>query len=528
MKNRFGLIGRDGDVNVLAGWDYVLDAAGISQRDVDAVAFGFNPSAIYQDGAFDVRHEQHHQERVFVQQALLLHALRRRGWRGKTYYVRHHLAHAASVYLCSPYEAAAIITVDGWGESETISVCRGSGNQIRTIAAVPLPNSIGEIYTRLTTKLGWGMDDAGKTMALAAYGTRPANSPRLVVSSMTDDLHIDSSRALEFVESLPIRTAAEPLGKIHIDAAAYIQNELETVMLSLAEWAYRKTGCADLCLSGGVALNCVANGRLQKESKFRSVFAQPACGDSGIPMGAALTIHYHLNPTAPRYVLREPYLGKPYSREDYACALSGHTSREYSDSHSLNAVVANLLAAGKVVARFSDKSELGPRALGNRSILADPRRKEMRDRLNLVVKRRESFRPFAPSVLAEYATKYFDIEGASPFMLMASRIRADRYDAIPAVAHVDGTARIQTVARENNASFYDLIDEFRLATGVPLLINTSFNVAGEPMVESPDQAVQCFDAADLDALALGLFLVERRDARRRDSARGISGPYNGR
>src|SRR5689334_344747 len=256
-KNRFGLVDEDGRVNVLAGWAYILESENMRPSDIDLIAFGFNPSATYFPGAFDRRYDHFYQERVFVQQALLLNELRRDGWKGDAYYIRHHLAHAAAVYYLSPFDEAAIVSVDGWGEDETISISYGHGTSISTFATVTLPESIGEVYTRLTTKLGWGMDDAGKTMALAAYGT-PA---RLAVplfdlgDSTPTHLSIKTRPALDFVESVPERAIGEPPSEVHVSAAATIQIELERAMLTLARWAQVRTGSKNLCLSGGVALN---------------------------------------------------------------------------------------------------------------------------------------------------------------------------------------------------------------------------------------------------------------------------------
>jgi carbamoyltransferase len=508
-KNRFGLVDADGRVNVLAGWAYILE--NMRPTEIDFIAFGFNPSATYFPGAFDRRHEHFYQERVFVQQALLLNELRRAGWKGDAYYIRHHLAHASAVYYLSPFDEAAIISVDGWGEDETISISYGHGTAISTLATVTLPESIGEAYTRLTTKLGWGMDDAGKTMALAAYGT-PA---RLAVplfdlsDSTATHLSIRTHSALKFVESVPPCAIGESLSEVHASAAATIQIELERAMLTLAHWAQVRTGSKNLCLSGGVALNCVANHRVAAESTFRSVFVQPACGDSGIPMGAALAVQYSLEPTSTRHLFTAPYLGRRYNRHSYLEALSGLPTKEYPDDRSLCLTVAKLLANGLIVGWFQGRSEYGPRALGNRSILADPRRREMGERLNVAVKRRESFRPFAPSVIAERATDYFQLEGSSPFMLFAAPVRGKMKDSIPAVVHIDGTARVQTVSRQSNPLFYLLIESFWEQSGVPMVVNTSLNTAGDPMVESPWDAVECFRKTELDVLVVGRFIARR-------------------
>lgn len=509
VKNRFGLTDANGDVNVLAGLDYILDAAGIELIDIPYIAFGFNPSAVYSDTNFDIRQEERRQERIFFEQTLVAAHLRRAGWKGRFSYVRHHLAHAAAAYFTSPFDEAAILTVDGWGEDETISVCHAQGTSIKTIETIIFPESVGEIYNQITLRLGWSEDDDGKTMGLSSYGKPISTGNRLI--SVTEiaggRLSLDTSRATRFIEALPLRRPGEKLLEAHIQGAATVQSELTSVMLELAEWAHKKTGSPNLCLGGGVALNCVTNFHVQRLSPFGEIHMQPAPGDSGIPLGAALATHFSNNPRSERYVITAPYFGRSYQRNEYIGALGGIPVKEYADSVEFCRSVAALLADGAIVGWFQGKSEFGPRALGNRSILADPRNSINRDRLNSVVKRREAFRPFGPTVLWESASDFLELEVESPFMLQACPVRPHVRDQIPAVVHVDGTTRPQTLRREVNPLYYDLISAFRDLTGIPILVNTSFNIAGDPIVETPEDSVRCFRGSGLDVLALGQFLA---------------------
>jgi|SRR5215472_4761147 len=510
IKNRFGLTDHNDQVNVLSGFDYVLTAAGLSCRDVDAAAFGFNPSSTYYPDAFDIRLEHSAQERIFSQQILLLRSLRKLGLDSPVYYVRHHLAHAAAVFFSVPTENAAILTADGWGEDETMSISCGKGTQIESIATVQMPHSLGELYNVLTTRIGWGMDDAGKTMALAAYGDATiSDDPLIRYHSDGNSLFIDTSDALSFVTSLPQRRPGSPVDQTYADASATIQRGIETALVLASQWAVQKTGAQDLCISGGVALNCVANHRILAESGCHRLLAQPACGDSGIPLGAAQAVFFHLHPNRPRSPIFRPYLGREYSESEIRGALSGTSYIEFPTREALAEQAGALLQSGAVIGWFQGRSEFGPRALGNRCILANPTVPGIRDRVNLAIKRRESFRPFAPSVLLEHADTYFQGLAESPFMLIAFPVKPEYRSVISAVMHRDGTARVQTVSKSANPLFHAVIEAFRRASGLPLVLNTSFNLAGEPIVETPIDAVSCFHRSELDMLALDRFLVKR-------------------
>lgn len=512
QKNRFGFTNKVGDVDIMQGWHYCLKTAGILPSEIDYLAFGFNPGSIHQFNHTDYRMESFNQERIFRQQSLLLDYIRRKeGCTAPAYYIRHHLAHASAVYYCSPYDSAAIITIDGWGEDETVSICKAEGSSIKTIAVVSLPNSLGEVYTQLTKTLGWCEDDAGKTMGLAAYGSFNSSTERLISCGRPEDdkLWFDTSKALSLINSFPVRTTNIDINQKLIDLAARIQFEVEESLVYIGKWAFHHTRCRNLCLSGGVALNSVANYRVLMESGFENVFLQPACGDSGIPLGAALGLHFYLLPESTRFPISHPYFGRHYSEEEIRLSIGGLPFEFFTNEQILVRRTAELLSQQKIVAWFQGGSELGPRALGHRSILADPRRNAMKDLLNSRVKHREPFRPFAPSVLQESANEFFDIKVPSPYMLFVSPIKSSRLDDLQAVAHVDGTARLQTVTLDMNGIFYDLIAQFGNLTGIPIVLNTSFNTAGEPIVETPNDAVKCFIATKIDYLVMGQFIVSK-------------------
>jgi carbamoyltransferase len=316
----------------------------------------------------------------------------------------------------------------------------------------------------------------------------------------------------EFIEAFgPPREPESQMDQRHHDIAAALQAVTEEIGLHLTRSLQRTTGEQNLCLAGGVALNCVMNGRILRESGFKDVFVQPMANDAGTSLGAALYV-YHMKLGHPRVEpLRDIYLGSEFTSEEFGKALGRHPVR-WHRSEDPAREVAHLLADGKIIGWFQGRMEVGPRALGNRSILADPRRAEMKDVINARVKHREGFRPFAPSVLEEKADDYFDRAYTSPYMILNFEVRPEKRDVIPAVTHVDGTARVQTVARAVNPLYYRLIEEFERLTGVPVLLNTSFNVRGEPIVHTPDDAIRCFLSTGMDRLVLGDHIVEKAKA----------------
>ena len=449
------------------------------------------------------------------------------GYKGEILFAEHHQSHAASAFLVSPFEEAAILTVDGVGEWATASLAAGSGNTIRMLKQINYPHSLGLLYSAFTYYLGFKVNSAEyKVMGLAPYG-----EPRYYDRIMSEliDVHADGSFRLnmdyfayayglrmtngQFEELFegPPRRPESPLDQRHKDIAASIQKVTEEVMLRLAFSLHSETGLTDLCMAGGVALNCVANGRILRDGPFKNIFIQPAAGDAGGEIGVAKYIYHTLLGNARDSALSHVYLGPSFSSDEIETYLNEIGARyQKLEREELLRKVARLIADQNVVGWFQGRMEFGPRALGNRSILADARRAENRDRVNLKIKFRESFRPFAPGVLEDHCSEYFDLDRPSPYMLLVGQVREDKR-VIPSVTHVDGSARIQTVSRETNSIFYDLIAEFYKLTGVPVIINTSFNVRGEPIVCTPEDAFRCFMRTNMDFLVMGDFILDKRE-----------------
>lgn len=472
-------------------------------------------------------------------------------YEGSIIYPEHHESHAASAFFLSPFERAAILTLDGVGEWATASCGVGEGNRVRIEAEQQFPHSLGLLYSAFTYFTGFRVNSGEyKLMGLAPFG-RP-----LYVEQILDhlvDLKEDGSFHLNmdyFDYCAGLRMTNErfarlfrgpprrPEGQItqrEMDLASSIQKVTEEIMLRTAKYVRRVTGERFLCLAGGVALNCVANARILQSKIFEDLWIQPAAGDAGGALGAALIGYHHYRdcPAAPKDGFdrqRFSYLGTSYTDEEIAAFLKGMEANrpQYCPTPEvLCEVVSNLLAEGKVVGWFQGRMEFGPRALGSRSILADPRRPEMQKKLNLKIKYREGFRPFAPAVLKEEASDWFAFDHASPYMLLVAPVHPQKWTSItetdrerrgldmlevvrteiPAVTHVDGSARLQTVERDGNPLFYDLMRQFQRETGCPVLINTSFNIRGEPIVESPADAYRCYMRTGMDAVALGSYVL---------------------
>lgn len=443
--------------------------------------------------------------------------------RGRLAYVDHHLSHAASSFLLSPFEEAAILTADGTGEDTTAMLAVGRGGRITRLDRVCLPHSLGHAYASMTGFLGFRMNcDEGKVMGLAPYGDRSRYGDfyrrvlRPVNGSFRIDPHLlDYHLALRGTFPVPLlnelgapRAAGEPLEQRHADIAAGLQEALESVLLAIARRLRRETGLRQLCLAGGVALNCSANGRLAAESGFDDLFLQPAASDDGSSLGAGLLAACDLGDPPRAMLMEHAAWGPAYSAEECYSALI-ERGVPFTEPASLPAACAALLARQRILGWFQGRMEFGPRALGQRSILADPRGAEMKDIVNARIKHREAFRPFGPSLPQEVAADWLEPGTPSPFMLVAHRVRSDRVARIPAVTHVDGSARPQTVSRALQPLYHELLTAFGRTTGVPVLLNTSFNVQGEPIVCTPQDAVACFVATGLDALAIGPYLAVR-------------------
>ena len=472
-------------------------------------------------------------------------------YQGPLLFAEHHESHAASAFYPSPFESAAILTMDGVGEWATAAIGLGKGGEIELLKELRWPDSLGLLYSAFTYYTGFKVNSGEyKVMGLAPYG-RPeyVDLIRRELIDLRDDGSFTlnqryfnylggltmTSSAFDELFGGPPRVPETRLTQKHMDLARSVQDVCEDVMLRMARTAHRQTGSENLCLAGGVALNCVGNGRLLREGPFRRIWIQPAAGDAGGALGVAQLIWYRYC-EKPRYVTRNrdgmngSYLGPAYSDGEIEKSLrKAGAVYQRMDRGELLTRVAALLNNEKVIGWFNGRMEFGPRALGARSILGDPRSPRMQAQMNLKIKFREGFRPFAPSVLRERVQDYFELDCDSPYMLLVAPVREERRTPpgphddtlwgidqlnvarsdIPAVTHIDYSARIQTVDREVSPDYYDLIREFEALTGCAVLVNTSFNVRGEPIVCTPADAIRCFMRTHLDYLVIGPFLVEK-------------------
>jgi carbamoyltransferase len=436
----------------------------------------------------------------------------RRNSHYRWHFVEHHIAHAASAFHASPFYHAAVLTLDGRGEKATTSYSVGTGNQLRWLGQVNFPHSLGMLYEQVTGYLGFlHSSDEYKVMALASFGKpRYVTDFREIVQLGLDGHY--TIHPLHLEERFgPARVKGGPLEQRHHDIAHSLQIVLEETALALARWLHEKTSAKNLCMAGGVALNCVMNARLRDRGPFEHIWVQPAAGDAGTALGAALWIDAQerraCGDDERRYCMDHAFLGPAYSDDEIEQFLQW-SKLPYRRLTCIAEQVADLLVQGKVIGWFQHRMEFGPRSLGARSILASPIHATMQARLN-EIKDREDFRPVAPVVLEEEAGNWFDNAGSSPFMLFVYDVLPEKADLIPAVRHVDGTARIQTINRHQHPLYYDLVKAFQARTDIPVLVNTSFNTRGEPIVCTPRDAIECFWTSPLDALAIGSFLLEK-------------------
>lgn len=471
----------------------------------------------------------------------------------KLVFTEHHHSHAASAFYASPYVKAAVLSIDGVGEWATTSVWQGEGNILNPIWQINFPHSLGLLYSAFTYFCGFKVDSGEyKVMGLAPYGRpiyRDIIFDRLIDLKSDGTFHLDmeyfdfaTGRAMttkkfdKLFGDCP-RTPESNITQRELDLAASIQVVTEEVVLALARTIHHETGNEYLCLAGGVALNCVANGRLLREGPFKDIWIQPAAGDAGGALGAAF-IEWYEHMKQPRKrptqdAMAGSYLGTSYSNDEIKVYLDSINAdyKYIEDDHCLSSEVACILNQNMIVGWFQGRMEFGPRALGSRSIVGNPCSNEMQSIMNLKIKYRESFRPFAPAILAEKASQWFELDRSSPYMLLVAplleqhkkattkqedslfgidKLKVQR-SAIPAVTHVDYSARIQTVHKESNPKFHQLISDFEKLTNCPMLINTSFNVRGEPIVESPMNAYQCFMRTKMDFLVLGNFILAKKN-----------------
>ena len=549
----------------LAAIAYCLQAAGLTIEDIDIVIFYELPEKKFQrllktylsfapQGYTSFMKamplwltEKLYQKQFIIKQLASFGKFRAE----RLQFTEHHLSHAASAFFPSPFEEASILVMDGVGEFATTTIAEGKGNQLTLTKQLNFPHSLGMLYAAFTYYLGFKINSGEyKVMGLAPYG-RPIYAE--LIFKYLVDLKADGSFRLDqqyfnyctgltmtnqhfdALFGAPPRQAEAVLTQKEFDIAASIQAVTEEVVLTITRAMAKTDGTGNLCLAGGVALNCVANGKILKDGTFKNIWIQPAAGDAGSALGAAL-VAYHLQQKQPRVISEQAdamhgsYLGSEFSQVECETRLQNQSAVfAVFDDETLIAQTADALATEKVVGWFQGRMEFGPRALGNRSILADPRSPEMQKNLNLKVKFRESFRPFAPSILAEDVADWFDLECSSPYMLLVAPIKdelkipmseaenalfgIDKLNVprstIPSVTHIDYSARVQTVHQQTNPRYHQLLTAFKQGTGCPILVNTSFNVRGEPIVHTPEDAFICFMTTDMDVLVIGNCLLHK-------------------
>lgn len=532
QEERFNRIKNSSDFPISA-INYCIQESGITFDDVDYVGFYEKPYLKFsrvilnhlQAWPFSLKNflatmPNWLQDRLIIPITLNKEA----GFKGKVFFIKHHLSHAASAFFVSPFEESAILTADAVGEWATMTYGVGQGNKIKILKEMQYPNSLGLLYTAITTYLGFAAHEGeGTVMALASCGEpRYLDKLKEIVTVKSDGSYMmdenffgfnKGSRMYSnrFIKAFgPDRKPGARLEDRHRDIASSLQKFTEETLITIARHIYDKTSLDKLCLAGGLFLNCVANSKILEQTKFKEIFIQPAAGDSGGALGAALYIQHSILNNPRRYVMEHAYLGTEYpqSRIKRILLSKNIAFTEFSDEEMVK-FIAGEISQNKIVGWFQGKMEFGPRALGNRSILADPRNPNIKEMLNSKVKHREPFRPYAPVVLEERAEEFFDLKCKSPFMLLAPMVKTEKKELIPGIVHVDGTARVQTVSKNTNRKLWQLISAFENITGIPVIINTSFNLRGEPIVCTPEDAIDCFQRSKMDYLVLDNFVIDR-------------------
>jgi len=496
---------------------YCLDEAGITIKDVDFIAMGQNPYAPYSRFRPSLTPEGF--VRDFANLAIFNYFKRERKkeTKAKVKFVDHHLAHAASAYYCSGYDKANILTIDGSGETESFVFYVGENGKLRRVWDIPLGSrfstkklsSIGMVYTAVTSLLSLGINAEGKTMGLASYGEPVYDFSEILNVKSHNKYSIDRSKVRKLYGHLE-RGRYDEITQEHKNLAASLQHALEKSVVALAEEAYKYSGIRNFALAGGVTLNCNMNSLILEQDFCDDLFIQPAAHDGGIALGAALAVGGEVEEVQSKE-LKHAYWGPGFSDNEIEQLLK-ESKLKYTKHKNIEEVVAKLVADGNIVGWFQGRMEMGPRALGNRSILSNPMIKDMDKRVNQEVKHREVWRPFAPSVVEESASKYFkgvDKAKSSPFMLHTFYVQDSFKKKFPAITHVDGSSRIQTVRKDQNRKYYKLLREVEKHTGHSMVMNTSFNDNGEPIVCTPKDALKCYSATGLDAVALGSYLLKK-------------------
>lgn len=516
--------------------DQALQYEGITMEDIDAIGFYEKPMLKFFDRLLSTyfktwprgfrQYQMAMKEWMHTKLWTPQQFERELGYKGDAYFIKHHEAHAASSFYCSGFSDAATVTVDGVGEWATTTIGHGNEKEITLKKEIHFPHSLGLLYSALTYYLGFKVNSAEyKVMGLAPYGEpKYMNEMRELIDIQEDGsfaLNMKyftyehglrmTGRAIEKLFGQPTRKQEAQLTQFHKDVAASLQKITEEAMLAICKHAKEITQSGNLCLAGGVALNCVANGEILRSGMFNDIFIQPASGDAGGALGVALSIWHRVYKGDRQPKTEHVYLGTAYSDDDIEAFLKKESLPyiRFADDTELTQNVSKLLEGENVIGWFQGRMEFGPRALGNRSIIADARNKENWQKVNLKIKFRESFRPFAPTILEEDVSQYFDLDRESPYMLLVADVHPDKRDIVPAITHVDGSARIQTIRKDQNPKYYNLIRAFKEETGCPVIINTSFNVRGEPIVESPQDALNCFLNTHMDYLVMGNILMDK-------------------
>jgi carbamoyltransferase len=528
--------------------EFCLKEAGISISNVDYIGISRNPKANFGKKVFTaiknrlsvsnmVNRAKNLKKAASIEDEILNHfKIEKSSLKAQIINVEHHRSHLASAFFASSFEESAILSIDGFGDYSSTMIATGKGNQIKVLDTVSYPHSAGVFYTTFTQYLGFPhYGDEYKIMGLAPYGEpKYVDQLRDVLLFKDNGLfelnlayfnhpkdgvqmaweggvpHMDSLYTQHLIDQFgPLRQKDEPLSQYHKDLAASIQRITEELIFHILNHLQKSTGLKSICIAGGVAQNSVANGKILANTTFEHIYIPPAGHDAGTCLGAALWIYNQVlkNPRLP--ITNHGYFGSQFSNEEIIEVLeSQHINYEKLEGKDLYNKVTDCLINAGVVGWFQGRAEFGPRALGHRSIIADPRRADAKDILNAKIKRRESFRPFAPSILKEYVKDYFEVVDEVPFMEKVFPIKKEKHAEIPAVTHVDGTGRLQTVDRLVEVKYYDLIDNFREKTGVPILLNTSFN-ENEPIVNTPQEALACYLRTQMDMLVMGDIVVSR-------------------
>lgn len=530
--------------------EFCLKEAGLTFEQVDYYAIGRDPKAkmfnklLYVTanflGSFSVIRDRvlnSHQVATIQNELSSISGLPEKKFENKIKNIEHHRSHLASAFFASPFEEAACLSIDGSGDFSTTMIGIGKGNNIEVLNSVDFPHSLGIFYTAFTQLLGFPhYGDEYKVMGMAPYGEPTYVEQLRDVIQLTDDglfklnleyfrkgTHGVISYGDDHIPMVKImysdlmlskfgaaREKDEPLTQKHKDLAASVQRMAELTIFHILNHLQKKTGMTNVCIAGGVAQNSVANGKITRNTEFKNVYIPSAGHDAGISMGAALYVQHQLLKTPRQAPIYSAYTGSRFSNEEIKKILDtkGISYRQLSDEETYDSVTDCLINGG-VVGWMSGRAEFGPRALGGRSIIADPRRIDAKEILNLKIKRRESFRPFAPSILKEYVGEYFELDEPVPFMEKVFPIKADKRAEIPAVTHVDGTGRLQSVDKDISPRYYALIEVFRKKTGVPILLNTSFN-ENEPIVNSPEEALACYTRTQMDMLVIENIVISRK------------------